>query len=262
MKSETTLITFVKKDFRLLIKPTLLFASIYSILSIVFVYVSHVLAKEIRTHSIYSILDFTIIILYLLGILYNQYLFQSKYGEMIDIPANTVNFFNFLCKLVKLFIIQLLIFFGVLALLFLTIFLFEIYDHSKPSIAGMLITLFAVLLVLSFIVYFLYWFVRLAFIKYILIYSRIHYSNKIIIQESKYLVKQNFRTIFILFIIFLVCLIPQMITNSHNHNALATNYFSTVPCYLVGLVSTFIFIVITVNSILEHKYFFLLEPKK
>jgi len=257
MKSWDQLFSYVKKDFHKINNKLTKFLIVYFLISIIYFFGSYIFSKYLSTNIPIFLLYFLYIIVYSIGMFINQYNFQQQYSKQVNIPADIVKFKVIFTKLLKLYMMQFAICTGIVVGIILVFFIPLSIFNINQEIIGLIMPIVTI----SLVVFILLWFYRLLFVSYILVYNRNSYRIDNVIKESKYILKNNKSIIITVIVLYLMCSIPQGITNFTNHNFINTNYFSTFLFIILGMFSTYIFSVLTINTIIEHKYCFDLTPK-
>lgn len=137
----------------------------------------------------YALLYLVLSLAFSLIQLLNIFFFQKEYSKKINCTCEVNTIPVFLLNVIKIYIVQFLI--------FLVIFIAAIIPASllltitnETDINFMETPWFwigtGVIIVFSLI-----WFYRLLFVANILVYKRSQYKSKVIIRESKYLIKKN-----------------------------------------------------------------------
>jgi hypothetical protein len=201
---------------------------------------------------------FALAIVFSVFLLANQYWFQKAYSKKIGVPADTEKFITVLLRGIKVYVFQFLIFLGVTAAV---VAAFVAAGYLMKARAGgfrIMITFATFALVVFAVI----WFYRLLFVSSILMYTRVSAKSRAIIQESKYLVEENLAIIITMIVVGLIVILPPVIINLCNPAFSRTNPLITVISGVLGLINSLFFMIITVNAVIEHKYFFLLAPRK
>lgn len=258
MRSWKRLIGYLKKDFALTKRDLITFSIGYTVLTIMYYLITEIFNTQMSSQPFLVIPFLFIMILYSIGMVINQYFFQKRYTDKLSVPANINKVGSVIISLIKVYFLQFLIFLGIVVGIVITLIFMSAVLKSYNEFFHLLI------LIVSFCItiFGFFWFYRLAFISYILVYSRINMQLRTIILESKYLIKENIGLIIIQLVIGFI---PVFILVAHalvTHSQMKIGFLFSVFFTLIGLLTSYIFIVITENTIIDHKYYFLLEPKK
>ena len=258
MKSWKRLIACIKKDFSLVQRALIPFCLIYIALSVLYYAGIYQISQSMAAKPILMIPFFAVLIVFSIALLANQYWFQKAYSKKIGVPANTEKFVTMLSRGIKIYVLQFLIFLGV-AIVLVALFVFV---ECLVKVHGSFFQLLIPIVTIALIVFGVIWFYRLLFVNSILMYSRLNAKSRAIIQESKYLVRQNFGVVLTMIAVCLIAILPPVLSNLGKQAASKPNLITSVLSSVLGLINTYFFVVITVNAVIEHKYFFLLSSKK
>jgi len=261
MKSWNMLLKNCKKDFTLIKKELILFCIAYILLITINYFVSNYFLKIIITDPISLIPYFVFLFAYSGVFLVMQYFFQKSYSLKLNIPLNITNLRCYFLKIIQIYFVQFLIYIGILLLFTVVFIIIIILQTNLFKINFKDQMLFTQSITFLLIILGTVWFFRLFFVNAILLYSRTNRKNKIIIQESKYLVKSNISLILFLLFILAICMVPRMFINLNNYNIPIVSNILLIVNYVIGFLSCVAVMIITENEVIENKHLFLLEPK-
>lgn len=258
MNSWKRLLSYLKKDFFITRKELILFSIIYSFITILYTAGTSFFNKYMSSNPILLIPFFVVVFVYGIAMIIIQYYFQRSYSKKICIPADINKLSSVIFKTMQIYVIQFLLYIGFILLIILVLMGINFF----MKIQGEVFSLFVPILTFSVLMFGVIWFFRLLFVNYILFYDRINMKTKVILQESKYLVKQNLGVIITMLVVCIAVLVPQLIDTFKKNGHQSINYFSSAVYLIIGILNSYFFVIITGNVIIEHKYLFLLKPKK
>ena len=240
-------ISFVA-DFKTILKPLINFiiinASLLSLIVIIAMMNNQNIIPNSPSAALFILLIFSFIIIFPITF----YLFQKKVALLKNTPYKINKMGTYFLRLLQFYIIQYLI---VLAILIGLIIVYSLLSGNNKQSNAILTLLFTVCIT----IFGLYWFYRLFFVPYILLFQRSNYTTGNIIIESKFLIKKNI--IFIILIVLLPILIsiPSFIRAINNPGVTQISFLTLIFSTLTQIISCVGCILITVNEVNHNNVF-------
>lgn len=244
----TALFKGIKTDIPLIKKDVLWFISVQIGLSIAnAIYAQKILPKlPIKE---FAFVHLAIIIVPGLISILNLYTFQKEYSKKIECTCEISTIPSFLLSALKVYGIQFLLFLAVFAAyIIIASFLFTCTGNADTTLIDT--PLFWIVIVLTVVCTFL-WFYRLLFVANILVYKRSQYKSKVIIRESKSLVKKHLLLVCTSIFLPLILSIPQYNYLYKNPGAVQFSPFFTILSNLFSCFFSVLFVYTTVYTIKE-----------
>lgn len=240
--------TNLMADLQLVIGPLLQFIIINASFLLLIVLLAVINKQNIEDNSpsavLFVLLIFSLLIIYPITF----YLFQKKYALLKKAPYKINRMGPYFLRLLQIYIIQYLIIF---ALLLGIMIIFSLMSSISKQVSNILTPI----ITFGLIIFGIYWFYRLFFVPYILIFKRSNYASGNIILESKFLIKKNIAFILLVLLLPILVSIPSALKILKNHGVPQINYLSIIIGIATQLVSYVGCIFITINEVCRNSVF-------
>lgn len=229
-------------DFQIILKPLIKFLTINVSLLLLIILVAIRNNQNIEPNSPSAALFILLIFSLLIVFPITFYLFQKKVALLKKTPYKIIRMGPYFLRLLQFYVIQYLILLAILiGLVIISALMTAIIKQSNPILTP--------IITFCFIVFGIYWFYRLFFAPYILIFQRSNYAAGNIIIESKFLIKKNITFIILIILLPILVSIPSFIKVLNNHGVPQISYSTLIISILTHIVSYAVCILITVNEV-------------
>ena len=235
-------------DVKLIIVPLLKFVLINTSLALLIAILPIHNTQNIESNSPLAVLFILTVLSLLIVFPISFYKFQKKYAVLKKAPYKIISIGKYFLRIIQIYIIQYLILIALLIGIIIISSFISVISKKVSTILTPIITF-------GFIMFSIYWFLRLFFVPYILLFTRTNYVSGNIILESKYLIKNNIGFTLSVILFPIIISIPTFIGILKYHNVPQVNYFSVI----IGLVIQIVIYVgcayITINEVIKNSDF-------
>lgn len=229
-------------DFQLVLKPLFQFLSINATLFLLIYFLALRNNQNIEPNStlaaLFILLIFALIIIYPITF----YLFLKKVALLKKVPYKINRMGPYFLRLLQFYIIQYLIVMAILLGIVILSSIFSTFSKHSNSILTPIITF-------CFLLFGIYWFYRLFFAPYILLFQRSNYSAGNIIIESKFLVKKNIAFIILMVLLPILVSIPSFIGILKNPGTQQFSYLILIVSTVTQIITIIGCLLITINEV-------------
>jgi len=246
MEKIKAVIKMVKIDLRKVAKPLIIFILLNIVISVLLIFSSNINLLQNRSQLSSIIFQLLLLLGVIIAFPLNLFMFQKKYSVITGIEYQINSVGMFILRLVKIFVIQFLLFllitFGVVIILGLVSALLRLYSKTLLPIGTFALIIFGFI-----------WMYRLMFVGNIVVFKRMNNKSGNIIIESVFLVKKYFVFIIISIVFPLLISIPNFIRQYQNPGEYSPNIFTSVLGVLFTSFLACISVFIYLNELKDNK---------
>jgi len=252
MSSWKKIVFGIKNDVHLVKKELIVFSVIFFLLNSISQISSFALPNLAQNTPLLVAFLWGIALL-CIALFINLYFFQKAYSEKKKAPVKIQGLWTTLLRIVQLYAIQMLILFGVIFGFVLILSLGLILFHATRTVALIVVCVIVGLATL-------FWIYRINFVTNIFMYERINWKSRVAIKESIQMIKTNASVILPLWCLPLLLSVPGIVENIQNPGINNPHILQNILVLVASYFSSVIGVYITVQAVIEHKYYFLLKP--